>query len=201
MLAVFLAATLAHAGGVHVGIPVSGIAGFGAPSFQTAQTGWSAVVLDGFVRVYVGRTEAETQAWIARMKKTLRRDKPRANPGAFSAKGITDVHGNGSKLILFRDGNIGICVQHKSNARPWARKAHAAIVDTGPPWPAEARLTPVDGIWRIETNPGATQIAFEGGKLIPGEGLRFSVPPTAVTVWDALGRSARTEWAPLPRKP
>ncbi len=187
-----LSLSIAQADGMHIGVPVRGIEGFGAPSFQSTQTGWSAVVLDGFVRVYVGKTEADTQAWIARMKKRLRKEKPEVNPAAFTAEGITDVHGNGTKLILFRDGNVGICVRHKTNARPWARKAHAAIVDEGPPWPTGARVETVDGTWRVIAPPGAAQVAFEGGKLVPGAGLSFSQPPTAVIVWDSFGRAVRS---------
>ena len=77
MWALLIAATLAHAGNIHAGVPVSGIKGFGAPSFQTSQTGWSAIVLDGFVRVYVGKTEADAHAWVNRMLKTLSREKPK----------------------------------------------------------------------------------------------------------------------------
>jgi len=192
MLALILAASLAHADGIHAGVPVTGIKGFGAPSFQTTDTGWSAVVLDGFVQVYVGRTEADAEAWVKRIKTRLRREKPKANSQAIVAAGITDVHGNGTKLILFRDGNVGICVRHKTNARPWATKAHAAIVDEGPAWPTPARLEVVDGAWRILAPPGTAQVAFEGGRLVAGAGLSFSVPPTAVIVWDGLGRSVRT---------
>jgi hypothetical protein len=189
--ALLLLVGLAAADGIHTGVPVRGIEGFGAPSFQTTQTGWSAVVLDGFVRVYVGRTEAEAQVWVERMRRLLRREKPTPNANAFTAEGITDVHGDGTKLILFRDGNVGICVRHKTNARPWALKAHSAIVDTAIGWPTPARLETVDGTWRVIAPPDAAQISFEGGKLVPGHGLRFSEQPAAVIVWDAYGRSVR----------
>jgi len=199
MLTVLLAATLAHADGLHAGVPVTGIAGFGPPSFQTEQTGWSAIVLDGFVRVYVGKTEEEAAAWVVGMKKRLRREKPKPNPSAFSAPGITDVHGNGTRLILFRDGNIGICVQHKTNARPWATKAHNAIVDEGPPLPQAPQLSEAAGLWTLQAGPQVVQIDFEGGRLARGTGYRFSVPPTAWTAWDALGRPVRTEAPTLPQ--
>ena len=193
MLLSLFAASLAYAGSLHAGIPVRGVPGFGAPSFQTVQTGWSAVVLDGFVRVYVGKDEADATAWVARMKTRLRKEKPTPNPAAFKAAGIADVHGNGSRLILFRKGNIGICVRHKSNARPWAAKAVAAIVDEGPPSPAPPTLIQDEQVWTLSPISGFAQVDFEGGTLIPGSGYRFSQPPKAWTAWDRLGRSVRVE--------
>lgn len=193
MLLTLLAVSLAHATNLYAGIPVTGVPGFGAPSFQTVQTGWSAVVLDGFVRVYVGEDEADAASWVLRMKKRLRKEKPKANPGAFKAAGIADVHGNGSRLILFRKGNIGICVRHKTNARPWAAKAVAAIVEQGPPPPAAPALVQSDDAWTLTPVTGYAQVDFEGGRLIPGQGYRFSQPPTAWTAWDQLGRSVRVE--------
>jgi hypothetical protein len=196
MLSLLLLLCTAQADGLHAGVPTQGIKGFGPASFQTVQTGWSAIVLDGFVRVYVGKTEADASAWVARVKQTLRREKPKPNPAAFTGLGATEVHGNGTKLILFRDGNIGICVQHKTNARPWASKAHQAITEAGPPWPAGATLSSDGETWAVNTPTGTAQLAFEGGRLVPGAGLRFSAPPTALVVWDTLGRATRTEPKP-----
>jgi len=185
---------LSWADGLHTGVPVTGIEGLGKPTFQTSQTGWSAVVEDGFVRVYVGRTEGAAHAWVLDRKKALRKQDPTANPGLLALSGVSDVHGDGKKLILFRDGNVAICVRHKhEGALPWAQLVHESIVDDGPPWPKSGKLVQMGSTWQVDPPSGTVHIAFEGGELASNQGLVFLVPPTALIVYDSWGRSVRTE--------
>ncbi len=61
--------TTALAAGLHAGIPVHQ-RDLGEPDFQSAENGWTAPLASGtgFVRVYVGRNDAEAVDWFQRTR-------------------------------------------------------------------------------------------------------------------------------------
>ena len=64
MFVSLLLSLAAAASPMHTGIPVFGVTGLGAPSFQSSKTGWTALIDGGFVAVFVGSDEVEAQFWV-----------------------------------------------------------------------------------------------------------------------------------------
>ncbi len=188
MILVTLAAL---AEGAHTGVPTAGIEGFSAPMYQTSQTGWSAQVEHGLVRVFVGHSAEEAKTWLADMTERLAKLDPQPYP-EFADEAL----GDGERLLLFREGNIGVLVHTSEQALLWAERTLAHIDDTPHPWPAPPALHRDDlGWWRLEA-PGAAHIAYVGGERVPGSaGLVFSVPPRAGVAWDGWGRASRVEYS------
>ena len=184
-----LLSVVGHASGHHTGIPTTGVEGLGPPLFQTEQTGWSAQVEDGIVRVYVGRDLEATQDWMARMQSRLIRFDPQ--PYMEMAD---EAYGDGETLLLLRDGNVGIVVHTKANALHWATLVQSAIVDEPEPWPEPCHLEQDElGWWRLVADTPA-QLSYIGGIRHPDGGLVFVVPPTSAIVWDHWGRSTRSDF-------
>lgn len=174
----------ALAAGVHGGIPVRGVPGIGEPSFQTPATGWTAAVEGGWVRVYVGLTEAAGEDWYGRTLQTL--GVPPAELAPF-APGIDAAHGDGDTLVAFRDGNVAVLVRTSTGARAVAEALHAAIVeDTAGPKAPTIRASA--GTWEVDA-PSAVHISFTGGRGVPFKRGVFTEPPRQIVVWDALGRA------------
>ncbi|MFT4977846.1 MAG: hypothetical protein ACI8S6_003753, partial [Myxococcota bacterium] len=61
---ILLTLCLAEAGELLPGIPVEGVADLGTADFLTPDLGWTAPIPGGFVRVFVGRSDEEAQAWV-----------------------------------------------------------------------------------------------------------------------------------------
>ncbi|MFT5683832.1 MAG: hypothetical protein ACI8RZ_004764 [Myxococcota bacterium] len=179
----------AFAAGLHTGIPTTGVEGFAAPMYQTTETGWTALVEDGLVRVFVGRDAESATAWVVTMQKKLEKFEPHPYP-EFADEAL----GDGETILLFRDGNIAVLIHTKANALVWGEVALAAISDEQIPWPAPPILLQDDlGWWRLSA-PGAAHIAYVGGERLSAGGLVFSHPPRAGVAWDAWGRAARVEY-------
>ena len=119
----FARSSAALAGGVHTGIPVHGVQGVGEPSFLTPQSGWSAGVDGGWIRVFVGPTEADAQEWYRRAVATLQVPPP---PLALA----DEAAGDDSTLVVFRDGNVAVMVR-APGAGTLARRLRDAIVEIG----------------------------------------------------------------------
>lgn len=173
---------LAFAGGVHAGIPVTGVAGVTDPAFESPALGWTAAVPGGFARVFVGRAEVDAERWYAQTLTTLTLSPP-------AADGVGDAcAGDGDFLFLWRDGNVAALVRADGDARAIAARLHAAIED-GAPWPAAPALAQVGGQWIVDA-PGALAVQAEGGRLAPFKADRWVAPPTRVVAWDRYGRPA-----------
>ena len=195
MTGVMLAATLAvaHAGGIHTGIPIRGVDGLGPVAFQTSSTGWTAPIEGGFIRAFIAPTEAEASAWLTRLRESLAKYKPEPNMSFLELTVADEAYGDGDGLLMFRDGNVGVMVRTKAEAAMWAEILLTAIVDVSVPWPKPPSLIEHDGAWTVDAPPDTPHIAFEGGRLLRHQGLRFSEPPHALVLWDDWGRAARIE--------
>ena len=189
----------------YTGIPTEGVEGFGVPMFQTTETGWSAQVEDGIVRVYVGADAEAAEAWVELMRSRLVKQDPQpyppedASPEALAAwtLEVDAALGEPESLLLLRRGNLGVMVHTAARAQHWAEVALAAASQEPQPWPAPPTLSQDDlGWWRL-TAPGAVHIAYVGGERVPGSsGLVFEAPPRAAVAWDRFGRAARIGYAP-----
>lgn len=175
---------VAFAAGMHGGIPVHGVPGLGEPSFLTPATGWTAAVEGGWVRVFVGPTEAAGVEWYDRMLESI----GLAPPVLADLAAVTDAaHGDGATLVAFRDGNVAVLVRAQAGARAIADALRAAIVDNAPAV-ATPTLSTAGGQWRVDA-PGAVHLGVTGGRGVPFQRGVFTEPPREVVVWDALGRA------------
>ncbi len=191
-LATLLLAAPARAAGLHAGIPLDAVPGLATVQFQDSAEGWTAQVPGGLVRVYVAPDEALARAWVERMKAVGRVKGPYAGP--LPAPEVDEAWGDGDDTLVVRDGNLGVMVQARTGAAGWVAKLLAAAEREPRPWPAPPRLVPRgDGTWTVEAPAGAAQLAWEGGRRLPGPALVFSEPPRALVAWDRLGRAARVE--------
>lgn len=182
MIALFFGA--AFAAGMHGGIPVTGVPGLSEASFLTPATGWTAAVEGGWVRVFVGPSEAAGAEWYDRMLESL----GVPPPVLANLATLTDAaHGDGVTLVAFRDGNVAVLVRAKSGALVVADTLRAAIVDDAPPL-ATPTLASVAGQWRLDA-PGAAHLRFTGGRAVPFQRGVWSAPPSEIVVWDAWGRA------------
>lgn len=184
MIALLIGFALAADGELHAGIPVTGVPGIGEPSFLTPTTGWTAPVQGGWVRVFVGPTEADSIDWYARQLESLGRQPPVLTDLAALTN---DAHGDNEKLVSFRDGNVGVVVRVQSGARAVADTLRAAIVDQAQAAP-KPTLASSGGQWRVDA-PGAVHMSFTGGRGVPFQRGVFTDAPREVIVWDALGRA------------
>ena len=203
LLLTLLSASPAAAGGNHAGIPVEALQALHAvegqppraPSFGTADTGWSLIVPGGITFVYVAPDDAAATAWTALQ---LGRQRLAPTPVEQPAEGIDAAWRRDTDFALLRDGNLGIMVQGTAEAWEEAALVRGLLVDhpAGPPAaPTLAEDPP--GTWVIRA-PGALRVDWQGGHRLPGQGLRFSRPPERVVAWDALGRASLWEAEPAP---
>ena len=64
----------AFAEGIHTGIPLETVDGWGSPSFQTSTMGWTTLFEEGLAWVVVTRTEEQAHLWVeALVEKQARR--------------------------------------------------------------------------------------------------------------------------------
>lgn len=168
---------LASAAGIHAGIPVDHPM-LREPSFLSPETGWMANVDGGWVKVFVGSTEAETTEWYERTLGSL------TLPPA-AATGVGDTCFGDDSVFGFRDGNVAAMVRAASGARALATALHAAIVD-GPAWPVAPALVARDGRWFVEGT--WRHITFRGGQAEPFQRGVFRKVPGEVVAWDDYGR-------------
>lgn len=174
---------LAHAAGIHAGIPVHGVPDVTDPSFQTPELGWTAALPGGWARLYVGKDEADTSRWYQQQLGTLQLPAP-------VATGLGDeCAGDADALFAFRDGNVGVLVRVDHGARTWAERLYAAIVD-GPAWPAPPTLArSADGAWQVNLT-GVAHVEATGGLPIPFRPGAYRTTPEQIIVWDEYGRPA-----------
>ena len=179
----------ALAEGLHTGIPLDGIEGSSLPMYQSTATGWSTLVEDGLVRVFVARDVETATAWMITFQEKLAKFDPQPYP-EFADEAL----GDGESILLFRDGNISVLIHTKANALHWAEITLAAISDEPAPWPEPPLLMKDDlGWWRLDA-PSATHIAYVGGERLDSGGLTFTAPPRAAVAWDGWGRASRVEY-------
>lgn len=173
--------SFAFAGGIHAGIPVRGVPGVGEPTFLTPNTGWTAQVDGGFVRVFVGADEAAGEDWYGRTLQSL------VVPAApLDFPGADEAHGDGAALVAWRDGNVAVLVRVESGATTVAKRLHAAIVEAAP-LSATPRLVADGTRWRIDAT-GAVDVRATGGRVVPFQPGVYEVPPREIVAWDAWGR-------------
>jgi len=185
-MAVLLLSGLARAEELRVGIPVEGVDVLGAPDFLTPELGWTAPIEGGFVRVFVGASEAEAIAWVQQAQMAITVSLP-VLPGLGD-----EAYGDTSGLLILRDRNVALQVRASGNAGAIAEAMLAAMPTEPVAWPAPPQLHQVeDGRWQV-TAPGAVKVQFDdGGRVTPGEPeLTFSEPPGTIIAWDAWGRPA-----------
>jgi hypothetical protein len=187
----FLLAGVAHAADpLHAGVPVDGVESLGAADFLTPELGWSAPIPGGFVRVFVGDSQAAASAWAVQSQMAITVPLP-------GLTGLGDeAWGDGVGLLIVRDRNVAIQVRvhdrSQEDARVVAERMLAAIPEQTVDWPEAPTLVQgLEGHWRVEA-PGAVRIQYaDGGVLIPDPtALIFSQPPGTVTAWDVWGRPA-----------
>ncbi len=172
----------ALAAGIHTGIPVRGVQGLGEPSFKGVDAGWSASADGGYVRVFVGRTEAEAAAWLAE-------GVPLSAGQAPAYTFADEAWGDGQAILAFRDGNVSVFIRVEQGALPLAERLRAAIVDGGPAWPAPPALRQEGERWVLDAT-GLGGVRYQGGRLAREPGWVFTEPPDELVVWDAWGRPA-----------
>lgn len=196
MLALATLIGAALAAGIHSGIPVHQ-RDLGEPAFQSPENGWTAPLANGqgFVRVFVGRDEAQAADWFLRTRDSfsmLIPDYPPLNVGS----GADEAAGDGVGVLLFRDGNVGVMVRAEDGtALTMGESLKARIVDGAPGLFMPAMQRVEDG-WALVA-PGAVFVQQQGGAQIPlfltggmpSQGLTFTVRPESFTVWDAYGRA------------
>jgi len=183
MLTLLLATGIAHASGLHAGIPVHGVPGLSDPSFQTPDLGWTATVPGGWARLYVGRDEADASRWYHQQLDTLQVE-------AAPCSGFGDeCAGDGDALFAFRDGNVGVLLRVDRGARTVGEGLRAAIVD-GPAWPSVPTVVAQpDGTYTVVVSD-AVHVDTSGGVSVPYRPGVYRSAPTTVVAWDAYGRPA-----------
>lgn len=172
---------VALAGGVHAGIPVTGVPGLGEPTFLTASTGWSAGAAGGVVRVFVAPDAATASGW-------LNESIPLSTGTPPTYDFADEAWGDGQGLLAFRDGNVGVYIRVPSGARALAEQLRASIVNDGSPWPTAPTLSGSEGRWTLSVGQDQ-HVSFQGGRLAPGPGWTFTALPHELVVWDATGRA------------
>jgi hypothetical protein len=191
LFAMFLGAGgAAHAAGLHAGIPVdAAVDGQTAPSFQTPALGWTAGLPGGGVlRVFVGADAAAAADWAGRMAQSVQVALP-------PIAGLGDAAwGDGARVALATDGNVGVMVVADAEAAPRVAQALARIVDAPAAWPGAPALGRDGADWVLGEG-GFAHVQVTGGRAARGGGLRFTTPPTAILAWDGWGRpvEARVE--------
>ncbi|RME21477.1 MAG: hypothetical protein D6798_18035 [Deltaproteobacteria bacterium] len=181
----------ARAGGLHAGIPVDQATDFVDIRFEDADQGWSAALVDadgapaGFLRVYVGPTQAAAARW---MEDAIRSVQAPLSPQA----GLGDVAvGDPDSLVICRDGNVALMVRAQGSLRAEdeVRDLLDRIVDEPLVWPAAARVVERDGLWFFEADD-AVFAQVTGGRRPLGEPNGYIELPSRVVTWDRLGRAA-----------
>ncbi|MEC8193567.1 MAG: hypothetical protein VX944_16160 [Myxococcota bacterium] len=171
-------------------IPPIGVDGLGSPHFQGSSTGWTALVDDGYVAVFVGRNADAAQHWVDRKVEALSIYSPTANSTFLDATGVDAALGDGVGLMIFRAGNLAAMSRHKSDASGWATTLHAAIVAIDEPWPAEPTLQQTAQGWVPVKNEAIVHLQFSGGQTTTDPSLAFSERPDKLVSWDQWGRAA-----------
>jgi hypothetical protein len=173
---------------LHVGIPVAGVAGLGEADFLTPELGWTAPIPDGFVRVFVGPSEAAAASWARAAQQAITVPLP-------SLAGVGDeAWGDTDGLLILRDRNVALQVRVRGGeddaALAVAETMLAAMPPTAVDWPSPPALVAAgEGSWRVEA-PGAVAVRFTGGAVTDAAALTFTAPPDALVAWDAWGRPA-----------
>ena len=193
MLTPLLFSLTAFASPMHTGIPVFGVEGIDAPSFQSSRTGWTALVEGGFVAVFVGRDEVEAQFWVDQKTEFLEAYKPQAHPTFQEETQVDLAMGDGVGLLIFRDKNVAVMCRNRTNAADWATRLHSAIIDIPAPWPEAPSLISEPHGWVPEAPESTVHLAFQGGQTAATPSLRFTKPPTRLVAWDGWGRAAATD--------
>jgi hypothetical protein len=193
MLVPLLFSLAAIASPMHTGIPVFGVDGIDAPSFQGSRTGWTALVEGGFVAVFVGKDEVEAQFWVDQKTEYLEAYKPKEHPTFKEETQVDLALGDGVGLLIFRDKNVAVMCRNRANAGHWAQRLHSAIIDIPAPWPLAPTLKSDALGWIPEAPESTVHLAFQGGQTDATPRLRFTKPPTRLIAWDGWGRAAATE--------
>ena len=193
MLLSLLLTAMATASDIDTGVPVIGIEGLGAPSFQSVHTGWIANVPSGFVRVFVGPTPQDAVRWMSNQRDRLADLQPAPNSEIQAELNADEAVGDGERLVLFRSRNVAVCSRNSVDAMRWARAIRTSIVDIPIPWPEPPALIARQREWVIEPVRGTHQVAFVGGVPSSRALLHFSTPPYRVISWDGWGRATWKE--------
>ncbi len=181
----------ARAGGLHAGIPVDQDAGFVDLRFEDAELGWSAALVDdagspaGFLRVYVGPTEAAAARWMDDAVRGVQAPMP-------TLAGLGDIAaGDPDAVVVCRDGNVALMVRAQGDisAEDQASAMLGQIVDEPLIWPAAARVDERDGLWFFDAGD-AVFASVTGGRRPLGQPNGYIELPSRVVTWDRLGRAA-----------
>ena len=178
---------VATAGGTYKGVPVDKLPelGFATPSFETATEGWTAQFPKGLARLYVAPSTAALDAWMADKQAFLAKRQPAPYPGLGVA-----AWGDGSGLLLVRQGNVGLLIETTAGAQGWAEVLLGALVPSDGAWAAKPSLRAMpSGQWVVSA-PGERGLAYRGGVVdqgvAPGSPLTFTQPPERLIAWDAM---------------
>ena len=161
---------------------------------------------EGRVRVFVGRDEAEAEAWYQ-----ARYDGLKPLPVAPFVPAQV-VRGNGQSLVLMREGNVAAQVDSGvENAMGLATTLLGAM-EPARPWPVAPALTFSDGElhlgggpwahvqWTVPLDLGPRGGAVDTGSVIPtgSESARIigTVAHVDVTAWDRTGRVVHVRHEP-----
>jgi len=183
---------IAFAGSPHTGIPVHGIPGLGEPSFQTVETGWTAMVDGGFVGVFVGADAVEAQQWVDHKATQLAIYKPKRNPNFIEHTDVDFALGDGIGLLIFRDENVAVMCRHRTDARSWAIQLHESITGEAHPPLEPPKLTQKGEVWVPVLGENTIHFSFVGGAPTASPETQFSAPPERMIAWDQWGRTSVT---------
>lgn len=195
MLALTWSLHIALAGSPHTGIPVHGVPGLGEPSFQTAETGWTAMVDGGFVGVFVGADAVEAQQWVDHKAIQLAVYKPVRNPEFIEQNGVDFAMGDGKGLLIFRDENVAVMCRHRTDAQSWATLLHESIIGAPHPLLDPPTLVQEGAVWVPVLAENTVHFSFVGGAPIGTPKTQFASPPERMIAWDGWGRTAVTQVA------
>lgn len=170
----------ALAAGVHTGVPLAQT-GLQDLSFLGLDQGWSAGIAGGYARGYVGPTEDAARTWTEGMLRTM-------TVGVPPLAGYHDAAwGDGDRVLLVREGNVGLFVRVQTGARAVADGLLGGLVVQPSPWPVAPNLKQDGATWVLEVPVGAS-VSATGGTLARGAGWRWTTLPREIVVWDAYGR-------------
>ncbi len=183
--------SVALGAGTWRGVELASLAelGFKAPSYETADEGWTAQFPKGLARLYVAPSAEALEVWLADKQEFLARRQPQPYPAIGD-----EAWGDGNGLLLVREGNVGLLIETTAGAHGWAEVLLGALQPGDGSWPASPALRAMpSGVWVAQT-PGSVHVSYMGGSLdpsaAPGSPLTFERPPRRLVAWDAMGRSS-----------
>lgn len=174
----------------YLAVPVTGVEGLSSPHFQSAGSGWTALVNGGFVAVYTAKSKDDAQQWVESKVEAMETYAPKQNPKFRESTGADEAWGDGVGLLIFQTENFAAMCRHTTNAEQWARVIHRSVVSVEDPWPAPPKLQASGAVWTAVDDPNRVHLKFVGGRTKTSSDLVFIEVPEKVIGWDRWGRAS-----------